>query len=1319
MLTTRSDSASSNATFPVAQTLVSTTAGVGQVQAVQTNHDTAFVPDELPRSYGQPVGASDTRVRAEHTAALSARLFAELWADVYTRAGESGANSIRQPYPLAERLQALARESGATQAEIAVTLQILSDGASEFAATAVHALGSPAPADAEGGAASIDARTLTALLQVAVNTARSSFFPQGVHTPAPTAQNAAGEPVPRWDAVAALTTRTLHAAWAGVAEALQLPADSSAPDDALQLRTKLVQAVLDDAVELTQNEYGITGAEREVAAQAIRSLLPILAEQLDAAFGARAAQALSGRGVSQVLNEALQGSLLFAGAADTHTVSAASVTPPSPSVTASVPVEQAATSPLENWHVYPIIGRWGEAFSKSAMGLPDMEALTAPLLDVRNGPPPLSQADFQAIGAALVSRMPGLANSMVDAMPNAASLSADERARVTSAVSARIDVVLRLTGAVPVTQQQHAVLLAASDLASKVRDLLTREGDGGLRTLFSYGDLGARLKAAAEAAAAQVQPDAAARVALVEGLRTDSAAIARDLLAQLPDTLLTAAQRGQLEKVLLAEAGLMLPGFALPQDQVQWTVFFLQHTTANTLQPLLQSTPPTASVDAFKNALQPRVATLLAMQPPVTDLASQIARAEFLQKIGAQFDATASQLSDRLMLMVPEGGSSPQNMMARALTGAALTDGIRQAVSAALAAATPKIPAFMLDANTRKLVDMLTDLYSQAVASGLSGVALDTAVRQKFMKRVYELNTEAWRTNETPGTLMREHAAAMVDYIAAAVAAQQGLNTAAANDMRQSLGIMLGYAGTVLSLNHSIVSDDLWQFVIAEGLWKPIQGAVRSGDPENLQKLLRATALQPNLQDYLKGYQGDTSKVAGYLQGLVTSLPLPEATRTQILQTLQAEREIMPAWLDLPDSSAGRLLRHLAPQLIEALRPHLIKAADGSVSLSSQGVEAYKDAFKRVLGSLDTQYSDAEAKEILRYVGSRGTQLADLALAYLNVSKPMSLTERSQLIDQLAGTARNAMKELGVEFRERTRFAFLAKFHSKDVWARMQEIMMESRDIMAKEHLALTQEMQGTTARMGLKQNIVQALQELIGFTAEDPTSDALIPYWDTTDDDDNPRNYYTRARELLVNMYVAYNQVEKSAAIDGLNAYWKHKGVIPVAMVPDDDPRIKDTGALVLNDLLLDRMNPAISAEKRLWGAAVFDDKRSGEIMGVEQIKAAIGGGYVFIQDRSLYTTVLNDRRTETKDDDRDNDEVLGLNFPVSVGSYAAYTREKATNVSEIFTSQIDQLAREQSIAATGVNDASNRMNSAMDAVRKLHKDLTELFSSIILGMR
>lgn len=1319
MLSTGSNLGTSSTNY-VAPSLVSPVpVEAERVRASDTGN--ASVPKELSRSYGQPVGASDTQVRPERTAALSARLFAELWADAQTRAGENGTDSIRQPYPLGERLQVLAKESGATPAEIAVTLQILSDGAAEFAATAVHAMaqGAVGGVGARQDAAPLDARTLTALVQVAVNTARSAFFPQGVYTPPPVATTADGALAARWDVVATLTNRTVHAAWTGMAAGLRIAADAASPEEARHVLTATLRELVNTAVDQTVGEHDVSAQERTAAAQAIQDLLPMLAEQLDTVATHSGVAALSGGVAGQVLADAVRSSALFAPSANTGT------TQRSAADTARVEVQRMAqeTDVFNDVFdiaqaVMPITASWNNSFTAAGGKLPDAQTLLAPLLAARNGPPPLDAAAMRKLGEALTARLPGIADGLVEAMTGGSgNMSADERARVQEAVTARTNLTLQLAGALPTPPQQWTGLLAATDLAQQIRGIVTRSGETGLRALFAVGHLAERLKGAAATAAAQVAPDdAVGRAQLLAGLRADSATLVDNVMAQLPDSLLTPEQRTQLQKALTAEIGLLPAGMTTPSDPAQALLQDLQLAAGKALQPLMRSTE-TLTPDKVAQTLQPVLAALLAKLPPAETTDEQMQRVQMLQSVSAQLGTMAKQLTSRLMLDMPES-SAPLAGLGRATVFAVVSQGIENVTQTAVAAVTPQIPLFLLNPSTRQMVEQLIDMYRNSVSYGRSGPSLDAAVRQEILQRGDQFAGPEWRASHDPKSVLLTNYDAVVNYVAAAVAEREMLNPRYADELRQSLTVTLGYVA------EAVTQKNPEQFRIAGNVWAAMQDAVRSGDSAKLQELMR----MGNLQPALKGVRSDMSEIEGYVRAMLAHLPVPEDTRTALMQTLNAERRIAPAWQALPDTTAGQFIKTLAPELVATLRASLTRDADGQWMLDADGLAALKTQITQAMAGFKN-YQNDQVRGILYDIERQAPGLIDMVLTYVNASRPISPDERDRMSAALADGVRTSIDALLEGVRKDSAANALAKHYREDVFYWLQSLLMKSRDIMAREHLSLTEEAQSTTQKMGLHQNVIEGMNELISFTAEDATSDAEIPIGDKKDSDGNPRNYYKRAREVLVDTWIPYNQTNQGPAIDGHTSYWNERGTIPVAMVRADDPRVKEAGTVILNDLLLDKMRASTPEQERLVHAAVFAGANvtvggfpmlsTGGYATLDGVKAGIAEGYVFIQDRTLYNTVLNDPRTMQNDPNRDGYEVLGLNFPVSVGHYQAFTREKATNTMQVFTSKVDQMGREQSIAATNITNASNMMSASLDAVRKLVKDMSDWLENIIMGMR
>lgn len=1316
MLSTGSNLGTSSTNY-VAPSLVSPVpVEAERVRASDTGN--ASVPKELSRSYGQPVGASDTQVRPERTAALSARLFAELWADAQTRAGENGTDSIRQPYPLGERLQVLAKESGATPAEIAVTLQILSDGAAEFAATAVHAMAQGASSGAPQDAAPLDARTLTALVQVAVNTARSAFFPQGVYTPPPATTTADGAPAARWDVVATLTSRTVHAAWTGMAAGLRIAADAASPEEARHVLTATLREIVNTAVDQTVSEHEVSAQERDAAAQAIQGLLPMLAEQLDTVAARSGVAALSQGVAGQILGDAVRSSALFATAGNANSQRTTSDT-------ARVEVKAMAQEADVFSDVFdiaqavmPVLTSWNNSFTASGGKLPDAQTLLAPLLAARNGPPPLDAAAMKKLGETLSARLPEIVDGLVEAMTGGSgNMAAEERTRVQEAVTTRMNMTLQLAGALPTPPQQWTGLLAATDLAQQIRGIVTRSGETGLRALFAVGHLAERLKGAAATAAAQVAPDdAAARTQLLTGLRADGATLVDNVMAQLPDSLLTPEQRTQLQKALTAEIGLLPAGVTAPSDPAQALLQDLQLAAGKALQPLMRSTE-TLTPDKVAQTLQPVLAALLAKLPPAETTDEQMQRVQMLQSVSAQLGTMAKQLTSRLMLDMPES-SAPLAGLGRATVFAVVSQGIENVTQTAVAAVTPQIPLFLLNPSTRQMVEQLIDMYRNSVSYGRSGPSLDAAVRQEILQRGDQFAGPEWRASHDPKSVLLTNYDAVVNYVAAAVAEREMLNPRYADELRQSLTVTLGYAA------EAVTQKNPEQFRIAGDVWAAMQDAVRSGDSAKLQELMRMGSLQPAL----KGVQNNMSEIEGYVSAMLAHLPVPADTRTALMQTLQAERRIAPTWQALPDTTAGQFIKTLAPELVATLRASLTRDADGQWTLDEDGLAAVKQQIGQALAGF-TNYRDDLVPGLLNEIENQTPGLIDMALTYVNASRPISPDERDRLTNALVGRAQESLEVVRSAVRANTAKNALAKQYRVDVFYWLQSLLMESRDIMARQHQMLTEDMQGTTQKMGLRQKVIEGMNELISFTAEDATSDAEIPYGDKKDSDDNPRNYYKRAREVLVDTWIPYNQTNQGPAIDGHTSYWNERGTIPVAMVRADDPRVKEAGTVILNDLLLDKMRASTPEKERLVHAAVFAGANvtiggfpmlsTGGYATRDGIKAGIAEGYVFIQDRTLYNTVLNDPRTMEDDEDRDGHEVLGLNFPVSVGHYQAFTREKATNTMQIFTAQVDQMGREQSIAATGVTNASNMMSASLDAVRKLVKDMSDWLENIIMGMR
>lgn len=1325
MLSTGSNLGTSSTNYVAPALVPSASAEAGQGRALDAGN--ASVPKELPRSYGQPAGTSDTQVRPERTAALSAQLFAELWADAQTRAGASAADSIRQPYPLAERLQALAKENGATPAEIAVTLQILSDGAAEFAATAVHAMaqGAVGAPGAPQDAAPLDARTLTALVQVAVNTARSSFFPQSVYTPPPASTTADGAPAARWDVVATLTGRTVHAAWTGMAAGLRIAADAASPEEARHVLAATLRELIGTAVDQSVGEYDVSAQERTAAAQAIQDLLPMLAEQLDTVAANNGVAALSQGVAGQVLADAVRSSALFAASANTGTAQRGAAD------TARVEVQHMAqeTDVFNDMFdiaqaVMPITASWNNSFTAAGGKLPDAQTLLAPLLAARNGPPPLDAAAMRKLGEALTARLPGIVDGLVEAMTGGSgNMPADERARVQEAVTARTNMALQLAGAQPTPPQQWTGLLAATDLAQQIRGIVTRSGETGLRALFAVGHLAERLKGVAATAAAQVAPDdAAGRAQLLAGLRADSTTLVDNVMAQLPDSLLTPAQRARLQNTLAAEISLLPATFTPSSDPDQALLQDLQLAAGKALQPLMQS-PETLTPDKVAQTLQPVLAALLAKLSPATTTDDQMARAQLLQAVSSQLGAMAKQLASRLMLDMPATqatGVGPAAGLGPAIVSAVLSQGIENATRTAVAAVTPQIPPFLLNASTRQMIEQLVDLYGKGVAYGMAGPSLDAFVRQQIQLRGDQFAGPEWRASNDPKAVLLSNYEAVADYVALTVTDQQKLNPKYAAEVRQSLAVTLGYAA------ESATQKNPDQFRIAANVWALMQDAVRSGDAAQLQELMRMGSLQP----VLKGVHSGMSEIEGPLRAMLAHLPVSEDTRTALMQTLQAERRIAPAWQALPDTTAGQFIKTLAPQLVDALRAGLVRDASGQWTLGEEGLAALKQQVAQGLTGFKN-YRDDLVPGILKEVESQIPRLLDMVLTYVNASRPIAPDERDRLSNALAGGAQEALNAVRKDVRASAAANALASHSREDVFYWIQSLLMDARDIMARQYQGLTTDMQATTQKMGLHQRIIEGLNELISFTAEDATSDAEIPYGDKTDSKDNPRNYYKRAREILVDMWTSYNQIGEGPALDGHTAYWNEQNTIPVAMVRADDPRVKEAGTVILNDLLLDKMRASTPEQERLVHAALFVG--SGVTLGafplsimngggyatLDGVKMGIAQGYVFIQDRALYEQVLNDPRTMQDDKSRDGHEVLGLNFPVSVGHYQAFTREKATNTMQVFTSKVDQMGREQSIAATGVTNASNMMSASLDAVRKIVKDMSDWIDSIIVGMR
>lgn len=1322
MLSTGSSLGTSSTNYVAPSLATSVPVETGQVRAPDTG--SASVPRELSRNYGQPVGMTDTQVRPERTAALSAQLFTELWADAQTRAGENGTNSIRQPYQLAERLQTLARESGATPAEIAVTLQILSDGAAEFAVTAVHAMAQGA-AGREGApqdATPLDARTLTALVQVAVNTARSAFFPQGVYTPPPATTTTDGAPAARWDVVATLTSRTVHAAWTGMAAGLRIAADATSPEEARHVLTATLREIMNAAVDQTTSEHEVSTQERDAAAQAIQGLLPVLAEQLDGIAARSGVAALSQGVAGQILADAVRNSALFAtagnatmqrSATDTARVEVKGMAQGTDVFSDVFDVAQA---------VMPVIASWNNSFSASGGKLPDALTLLAPLLAARNGPPPLDAAAMQKLGEMLRARLPEIVDGLVEAMTGGSgNMPAEERTRVQEAITTRANMTLQLAGAQPTPPQQWTGLLAATDLAQQIRGIVTRSGETGLRALFAVGHLGERLKGAAATAAAQVAPDdATARAQLLAGLRTDGATLVDNVMAQLPDSLLTPEQRAQLQKTLTAEIGLFPDSFTAPSDPAQVLLQDLQLAAGKALQPLMKS-PETLTPEKVAQTLQPVLAALLAKLPPARATDDQMARAQMLQSVSAQLGGMAKQLTGRLMLDVPAGATStsgPLAGLAQAAVFSVVSQGIENVTQTAVAAVTPQIPPFLLNPSTRQMVEQLIDIYRNSVSYGRAGPSLDEAVRREILQRGDQFAGAEWRSSHDPKSVLLANYDAVVNYVAAAVAEREMLNPRYADEIRQSLAVTLGYAAEAATQKNPD------QFRIAGSVWAAMQDAVRSGDSAKLQELMR----MGNLQPALKGVQSDMSEIEGYVRAMLAHLPVPEDTRTALMQTLQAERRIAPAWQALPDTTAGQFIKTLAPELVAALRASMTRDADGQWTLDANGMTALKAQITQAMAGFKN-YQNNQVRGILYDIERQTPDLIDMVLTYVNASRPISPDERDRMSAALADGVRTSIDALLEGVRKDSAANALAKHYREDVFYWIQSLLMDARDIMARQYQGLTTEMQGTTQKMGLHQRIIEGLNELISFTAEDATSDAEIPIGDKTDNEDNPRNYYKRAREILVDMWTSYNQINEGPALDGHTAYWNEQNTIPVAMVRADDPRVKEAGTVILNDLLLDKMRDSTPEKERLVHAAVFAGANvtlggfpvlsNGGYATLEGIKAGIAEGYVYIQDRALYNTVLNDPRTMQNDEDRDGYEVLGLNFPVSVGHYQSFTREKATNTMQVFTSKVDQMGREQSIAATGVTNASNMMSASLDAVRKIVKDMSDWISNVIVGMR
>ncbi|HVL10685.1 MAG TPA: hypothetical protein VM512_16240, partial [Burkholderiaceae bacterium] len=928
---------------------------------------------------------------------------------------------------------------------------------------------------------------------------------------------------------------------------------------------------------------------------------------------------------------------------------------------------------------------------------------------------------MKKLGETLSARLPEIVDGLVEAMTGGSgNMAAEERTRVQEAVTTRMNMTLQLAGALPTPPQQWTGLLAATDLAQQIRGIVTRSGETGLRALFAVGHLAERLKGAAATAAAQVAPDdAAARTQLLTGLRADGATLVDNVMAQLPDSLLTPEQRTQLQKTLTAEIGLLPAGVTAPSDPAQALLQDLQLAAGKALQPLMRSTE-TLTPDKVAQTLQPVLAALLAKLPPAETTDEQMQRVQMFQSVSAQLSTMAKQLTSRLMLDMPES-SAPLAGLGRATVFAVVSQGIENVTQTAVAAVTPQIPLFLLNPSTRQMVEQLIDMYRNSVSYGRSGPSLDAAVRQEILQRGDQFAGPEWRASHDPKSVLLTNYDAVVNYVAAAVAEREMLNPRYADELRQSLTVTLGYAA------EAVTQKNPEQFRIAGNVWAAMQDAVRSGDSAKLQELMR----MGNLQPALKGVRSDMSEIEGYVRAMLAHLPVPEDTRTALMQTLNAERRIAPAWQALPDTTAGQFIKTLAPELVATLRASLTRDADGQWTLDEKGLAAVKQQIAQALGGF-TNYREELVPGILNEIENQTPGLIDMALTYVNASRPISPNERDRLTNALVGGAQESLDAVRSEVRANAAKNAFAKQSRQDVFSWIQSLLMDSRDIMARQYQMLTKDMQATTQKMGLHQRIIAGLNELISFTAEDATSDAEIPYGDKTDGKDNPRNYYKRAREILVDMWTSYNQINEGPAIDGHTAYWNEQNTIPVAMVRADDPRVKEAGTVILNDLLLDKMRASTPEQERLVHAQVFPAqdanlsdfstllmKENGGYMSLDGIKKGIAEGYVFIQDRTLYERVLNDPRTMKDDKNRGGNEVLGLNFPVSVGHYQAFTREKATNTMQVFTSKVDQMGREQSIAATGVTNASNMMSASLDAVRKLVKDMSDWIENIIMGMR
>lgn len=969
-------------------------------------------------------------------------------------------------------------------------------------------------------------------------------------------------------------------------------------------------------------------------------------------------------------------------------------------------IQSSIRAGLENPHAAHLVALWEQAVATGQ--LPTEEAMLNMLNRVKAGPPPLTADQLLALAATVKVRSQEIATRVVDALPNAASLTPQERARLLTQTADRINSVMQVSGVQPGPTQNQVALNTAREFTDQIRRLLEQGGADAFQQLLAFGELGTRLSKSALAVAQLAQPnDAAARSALLKQLRQELDTLATEIHRRLPEDLLTPEQLEQLKAVLGQEMNLLPPDFDMTTEVAQ-----------------LQIAVGKAALDAASRfiAALPEDGLFqhvgLLPESIFKDLDTIEGQLRPLQWL-PQLDAGRAELVRQVLART--GALEQVDPAARDMVGDYLATQLSKAIHTLVHDVT-QVPSSLigLDPAAYKMMDALATVYEDGLAQGLKGVQLDAYVREQAKNLATGPIGTLWRASPNAGTQADKNYADIVGFVSNFVAKRRGLDSAATKDLVDSMMVSTGYVTGTLK-NYDPQNLELTRAWERDAAWSvPILNAWRSGGEKAVEALLSSPtslmkAVPPQFivdyqADHVRG-EAEAGKQFGRLNALLQGLPLSDSVRNRLIPTIMAERYIASDVNALPDNQVNTFIKDVLPDAIKLAEADRAKNGGvGTWNLSPEGGVAITAAFLSGLSDAMEGMTAEQKAEFLKQVkanpdvtrfprdyltalhGWAGDQNFDPTTLGAELSK--SLKDAAEWME-VGVKIENLLDEVKAKREEAAR---------KMTPSGILQLFLMLAQALTQLHASITKEIMRENRRMELISKITEGVRQMIASIAEaDQKSNTLISLANNTVGQKN--------MDLLVDMWAAYNELEGQPAVDGKHAFFHWKSWVPVMMLRADDPELerrrREPGFIEVNEFLIDKVG---SGDLK---AGYFNGKDDGyEEKDVNKIRENIGQGYVYFQDAELYRYILP-YGGGPKNTDGNGWEKIMYN-PQFLGSVQVKTRADAEKALEIFNARSENINRGQQIRGGNASNVSGEVSALYDQVNSILKTLSETSRSI-----